>query len=157
PAPDFALLHRAGTPGLLDVLTGEVVTVPRLADLPLPPVHPGTDRHDLLVLVPYRQLAERGYACHDDGTPPVALRPTAQARVPVAEALAVLPGGPVTVTGGGFDLDDAAYAAVVRRVLAGEIGAGEGSNFVIRRSFVATLEGDRVRGGLAVFRRLLAT
>src|SRR5690242_7097341 len=63
----FALVRRAGAPGVA-VLTGTGVTVERLRDIPLPPVD-GSDQADLLVLMPYRQLTEKGYACVDDATP----------------------------------------------------------------------------------------
>jgi len=43
----------------------------------------------------------------------------------------------------------------VRRVVAEEIGRGEGSNFVIRRCYRAAIAGYAVRHALAAFRRLL--
>lgn len=51
--------------------------------------------------------------------------------------------------------DDEAYAAVVKRVLADEIGRGEGANFVIRRDITTRLPGYTLRTALALFRRLL--
>ncbi|TQH12429.1 phenazine-specific anthranilate synthase component I, partial [Pseudomonas aeruginosa] len=35
---------------------------------------PGLPRHDLLALIPYRQIAERGFEALDDGTPLLALK-----------------------------------------------------------------------------------
>jgi len=61
--PPFALLRREGR-ARIELLRGETMTVERLADLP---------PADQLALVPYRQLRERGDACHDDGTPLVTL------------------------------------------------------------------------------------
>ncbi len=51
--------------------------------------------------------------------------------------------------------DDAAYADIVDRVIRQEIGTGEGSNFVIKRTLTGGLDayGDRV--GLMIFRNLL--
>ena len=54
-----------------------------------------------------------------------------------------------------FEPDDGTYGALVRRVLADEIGRGAGSNFVVRRSFLATVDDAGPRTALAVFRRLL--
>ncbi|KOG90783.1 hypothetical protein ADK38_06785, partial [Streptomyces varsoviensis] len=64
--PAFALIHRperagGGGGGVLDVLVGEVSAVNALADIPLPEPAGGAG-HDVLVLVPFRQLAERGFA-----------------------------------------------------------------------------------------------
>ncbi|OZB80046.1 MAG: chorismate-binding protein, partial [Microbacterium sp. 14-71-5] len=41
---------------------------------------------------------------------------------------------------GGFDLSDEDYAAIVERVIADEIGRGEGANFVIRRDYTARID-----------------
>lgn len=65
--PPFALLHRPETSphGELEILVGEVSTVDTLADLPLSEASAGADggrRQELLAIVPYRQIAERGYA-----------------------------------------------------------------------------------------------
>ncbi len=158
-APVFALLRRpeSGTPGAVDVLTGEASTPGSLAHIPLPePSAPGRPRHEALVLVPYRQIGERGYAAHDDGVPLVAVTVGRQDTLPVGEVLRRLPVEPVRITGGRFEPPDEEYAGIVRRVLADEIGTGAGSNFVIRRSFVAELDDPSPRTALTLFRRLLS-
>nr|WP_323375875.1 chorismate-binding protein [Streptomyces alkaliterrae] len=158
-APVFALLHRpeAADPHALEVLLGETTTCATIADLPLSeePAAGPAGRHELLALVPYRQLAERGFDVHDDGTPLVALRVAEQQTLPLSAALARLPNEPVKVDRGGFDLDDEEYARIVRRVVDEEIGGGEGANFVIKRSFTAWLPGFSAVGALSFFRRLL--
>nr|WP_279573942.1 anthranilate synthase family protein [Burkholderia sp. D-99] len=75
--------------------------------------------------------------------------------VDVVEALKRLPDAAVVPGHGEFDIDDDAYAAIVREVIADEIGRGEGSNFVIRRTFVTELSGYSTRVALAAFRRLV--
>lgn len=70
-APDFAVLHRPEAVGdKVELLLGDVSEVTRLADIPLN-ARPREDGpgHETLVLVPYRQVVERGFACHDDGSP----------------------------------------------------------------------------------------
>ncbi|MEU6409360.1 anthranilate synthase family protein [Microbispora sp. NPDC046933] len=170
-APAFALLHRpdANGPGLLDVLIGEVAHLDELADIPLPgPGHRTPDhgvsgqrepaaggRHHALVVVPYRQVRERGFACADDGAPLIAMTVTRQGTVPVAEALDRIPGLPFAVSGGHFDVSDDDYAEIVRRVVKEAIGEGEGANFVVKRSFVADIGNYTPRSAVAFFRRLL--
>ncbi|UED88213.1 anthranilate synthase family protein [Streptomyces profundus] len=157
--PAFAVLHRphATGPDTLEILLGEVSTPATLADIPLPPLPRATaHRHQALVAVPFRQIAERGFQCTDDGAPLLALAVTEQAEVGREEFLAAVPDVPVRVTDGGFDLDDLAYAAVVRRVIGEEIGQGEGANFVLRRRYEATIPDFTPGTALAVFRRLLA-
>ncbi|GGQ43735.1 anthranilate synthase family protein [Couchioplanes azureus] len=160
--PPFALLYRPGSdPDHVDVLVGEACTVDRLADLPLPqagtePARQGAaPRHDLLVLVPYRQIVERDFACRDDGTPLTALRVHRQGSLSLDDVQRLLPDVPVTVRDAEFDLDDDEYAEVVRTVISDEIGRGQGANFVIKRSFLARLPDWSPAVGLTVFRRLL--
>lgn len=159
----FALLHRRapgaapGADGEVEVLIGPVTEVPRLADIPLPTGAPegGAPVHDALALIPFRQIRERGFEARDDGTPLAVLRPRESYRLPAAEVRAALPGHEVSVTGAGFDVGDEEYARIVERVLAEEIGAGEGANFVIRRTFRGEIPGFRTADALALFRRLL--
>ncbi|MFI5932131.1 anthranilate synthase family protein [Actinoplanes sp. NPDC051494] len=156
PPPAFALIHRprAGSGDRVDVLTGDVRTVSTLADLPLRD-GPGGGPHDLLAVVPYRQITERGYDCVDDGAPLLAMRIGEQDTVDVARVLAELPVSSVRVTGARFDVGDAGYAESVHRVVTEEIGTGEGANFVIRRSYRAEIEGWSAARALALFRSLL--
>ncbi|MGW7089702.1 anthranilate synthase family protein [Streptomyces sp. NPDC054871] len=152
----FALLHRPGTgPGVVEVLTGTVTLPATLADIPLPPARGPGAHHEVLVVLPYRQLAERGFACADDGTPLVAMTVTGQQHLPLGEALARLPDVPTPLAGGEFDVDDQAYEDVVRRVVKEMIGTGEGANFVIKRTFVADITDYGPRSAPALFRRLL--
>ncbi|MET7619760.1 anthranilate synthase family protein [Streptomyces sp. NPDC005408] len=159
PPAAYAILHRPHTtgPGQLDVLTGEVTHPATLAQIPLPHTplpRPGA-RHETLVVIPYRQITERGYACHDDDSPLVSMTVTDQETLPLDETLARLPRVATSLSGGHFDSDDAAYAQTVKQVIADEIGTGAGANFVIQRSFVADITAYGPHSALALFRRLL--
>ncbi|MFB7375263.1 anthranilate synthase family protein [Streptomyces sp. NPDC056222] len=155
--PAFAVLHRPETtgPGALDLLTGEISLPETLADLPLREDGQGTARHEVLAVVPYRQIGERGYDRTDDGDPLIAMSVTEQTTVPLDTVLAAIPDVPITLADGGFDVDDEAYAEIVRRVVADEIGTGEGANFVIRRSFTVEITDYGPGSALTFFRRLL--
>ncbi|MFI5756938.1 anthranilate synthase family protein [Streptomyces sp. NPDC051569] len=153
--PPFALLHRPETtgPDRLDVLLGEVAELESLAGIPVPDEAHG-EGQDVLVMVPYRQIAERGFAGVDDGAPLLALRVTEQAVLSLPEALRRIPDVPVKLANGRFDVTDEEYAETVRRVVSEEIGGGEGANFVVKRSFTADIEGYDPAAALAFFRRL---
>ncbi|MFG2321774.1 anthranilate synthase family protein [Streptomyces sp. NPDC048568] len=144
----FALLRRRA-PGhdhdTVELLLGPVTEHDRLADLP----------DEGLALVPFRQIRERGFDVRDDGTPLLALTPEERYDIPLAEALDRLPAHEVHVEGGGFDVGDEEYAEIVGRVLEEEIGAGEGANFVIRRTYGGRIAGFGRADALALFRRLL--
>ncbi len=146
PGP-YALLHRPGAtgPDELELLVGDVCRPASLADIPLrpasaPDAEPG---HEVLAVVPYRQIAERGFSAADDGAPLIALPVTGQERGPLARVLAAVPDVPTVLTGAHFDIDDEEYARTVRRVVTESIGTGEGANFVIKRSFVADIPVSR--------------
>jgi len=162
PPGPFAVLFRPETtgPGVLTVLTGEVSQPARLADIPLSDeaetAPTGADRHEVLTVIPYRQVAERGFRCVDDGAPLIAMTVTAQGTVEVAEALRRIPDPPLELANVGFDLDDESYAETVRRIQRDEIGRGVGANFVLKRSFVADLAGFTPTTALSLFSRLLA-
>lgn len=150
--PAFAVLRRSDGPGV-EVLVGDVVEVESLADIPLPetPSSP-----PVLALVPFRQVVERGYVCHDDGTPLLCLIVRSRTVLTPQEALDQLPQDPVRLRDLAFDVDDNAYAAIVKQVIGEEIGRGEGANFVIRRDLCARLDGPPApRAALALMRRLL--
>ncbi|MFF2653366.1 anthranilate synthase family protein [Streptomyces sp. NPDC058045] len=148
----FALLRRR-TPGLsgdtVEVLRGPVTEVERLADIPV-------GETPCLALVPFRQIRERGFDVHDDGTPLSVLTAEETYEVPLDQALAQLPDRAVRVTDGGFDVSDAEYERIVGRVLREEIASGEGANFVIRRTYTGRVDGFGPGDALALFRRLLA-
>ncbi|WP_242436677.1 anthranilate synthase family protein [Streptomyces sp. CB02488] len=150
--PPFALLRRR-TPGhdhdTVEVLIGEVREVDRLADLPV-------GERPSLALVPFRQIAERGFDVRDDATPLSVLVADETYTLPLDETLELLPTHEVRVSNGAFDVPDEEYAGTVRRVIEDEIGRGEGANFVIRRTFRGEIAGFGRSDALALFRRLLA-
>ncbi|MFD4034926.1 anthranilate synthase family protein [Streptomyces sp. NPDC058637] len=150
--PPFALLRRR-TPGrdhdTVEVLIGGVREVDRLAGIPV-------GERPALALVPFRQIAERGFDVRDDGTPLAVLTADESYELPLDEVLARLPSHGVRVENGAFDVPDEEYADVVRRVVQDEIGRGEGANFVIRRTFGGEIPGFGRADALALFRRLLA-
>ncbi|GAA2669114.1 chorismate-binding protein [Actinoplanes palleronii] len=141
----FALLHRDGADHV-EVLTGDVITVDTLADIPLEPGRP------VLATIPYRQITERGFDCVDDGAPLECLLVSSVTTQPLSD----FPAGDLRVSGGRFDLGDDEYGRIVEDVLRDEIGHGEGANFVIHRVFEASVEGDPVAAARAAFGRLLA-
>ncbi|MEV8637997.1 anthranilate synthase family protein [Streptosporangium sp. NPDC051023] len=155
--PPFTLLNRRDPDGGdgVEVLIGDVSSIASLADIPLPTEPAAGARHEVFVLIPFRQIAERGFACADDGTPLTVMSIGQQGRLTVGEALEQLPDVPVTVENARFDVDDDAYARLVRKVVRDEIGRGEGANFVIKRSFVADIPGYSPTAALTFFRRLL--
>jgi len=136
---------------------GRRSVVERLSDVPLEDGVPSPGRRfDRLLAIPFRQAAERGFEVHDDGAPLTVVEVDTEAEVPVAEILAALPDTPVEFADpGGFETSDADYAKVVERIIADEIGNGEGANLVVGRHYRARLHDWGPSTALTVFRRLL--
>ena len=151
PGSSFVLLAREGAEQI-ELLSGDVVDVETLADIPL---GEGGDAREVFAMVPYRQVRERGFEAQDDGVPLRCLLVTEHLHAPAGPVRDALPGEPVPLSEGGFDIDDAEYAAIVRRVTADEIGRGEGANFVIRRDYTARVDAEERRAALTWFRALL--
>lgn len=136
---------------------GTPTTVASLLDIPLEQGAPEPGRRfDRLVAVPFRQVRERGFEAHDDGTPLVVVDLATEVEVPLADLLGVLPDEVVDFTDrGGFETDDASYAEVVEAIIRDEIGNGEGANLVVGRHFRAVAADWSAAKALTVFRRLL--
>lgn len=152
PSSSFVLIARDGADDV-ELLTGDVVDVDLLADIPLS--SDGTP-NEVFALVPYRQVRERGFVAQDDGAPLRCLVVEEHLRLPTPALLAALPTAEVALHDDGFDISDDEYARIVETVIADEIGRGEGANFVIRRDFTARIESDDRTAALTWFRALLA-
>ena len=140
---------------------GPLVAADRLADIPLQEGAPEPGRRfDTLVAVPFRQVAERGFDVHDDGTPLAVVRIETETEIPLADLVDALPDEPIDFSDrGGFETSDQEYADMVGRIIAEEIGNGEGANLVVGRHYRATLDDWDPQTGpakaLTVLRRLL--
>ena len=148
---------RAGDRDTVGLVGGRRRVVESLLDIPLEEGVPEPGRQcDRLVAVPFRQVAERGFEAHDDGTPLVVVDVETEHEFTVQEIIDALPDEPVELSDrGGFDVDDAAYAEMVRHIIDDEIGQGEGANLVVGRHYRATVADWGHRKALTVLRRLL--
>jgi 2-amino-4-deoxychorismate synthase len=136
---------------------GSRSVVDRLGDIPLEEGVPEPGRRfDRLLAVPFRQVAERGFAAHDDGTPLAVVTIETEHEIALPELLAALPRDEVGFEDpGGFETDDASYAALVSRIISDEIGNGEGANLVVGRRYRARLRDWDAGKALTVLGRLL--
>jgi len=148
---------RAGDRDTVGIIGGSRWEAQSILDVPLETGAP-QDGHvaDRLVAVPFRQVAERGFEAHDDGTPLVVVDIAEEHEFSVADVIEAIDEQPIGFTDrGGFDTTDADYEKIVRQIIDEEIGQGEGANLVIARHYRATVDGWDTAKALAVFRRLL--
>jgi 2-amino-4-deoxychorismate synthase len=148
---------RAGDRDTVGLLGGTRSEVESILDIPLETGVP-TDGHvaDRLVAVPFRQVAERGFAAHDDGTPLVVVDVAEEHEFSVAEVVDAIDDVELAFADrGGFETSDAEYEKVVEAIIRDEIGQGEGANLVIGRTYRAVAADWGRDQALAVFRHLL--
>ncbi len=148
---------RAGDRDTVGLVGGTRSVVESILDVPLETGVPQTDHiADRLLAIPFRQVRERGFEAHDDGTPLVVVDVESEREFTVAEIVEAIDDVPVELTDrGGFDIDDEEYAKLVEAVIADEIGQGEGANLVIGRHYRATVADWGAATALTVLKRLL--
>lgn len=159
----FACIYRPqlGAPDTVLFLEGKIDLLPSLSTLSLDIPAPDDMTDDAassisqLMLIPFNQLKEKGYACIDDHEQVIVMRIEKQAYYPVNQFMAAIGDSDSQPNDIHFDLDDKAYAEIVDTVINQEINAGEGSNFVISRSLEGTIVDFNTRHALNLFKRLV--
>ena len=148
---------RAGDKDTVGLVGGRRRVVESLLDVPLEDGVP-QDGHiaDRLLAIPFRQVRERGFEAHDDGTPLVVVDVETEREFSVAEIVAAIDDTGVEFEDrGGFETDDEEYAGLVEAIIRDEIGQGEGANLVVGRHYRAQVADWSAATALTVFRRLL--
>src|SRR6478672_3232291 len=148
---------RAGDRDTVGLVGGKRRVVASLLDVPLEEGVPAEGHiADRLLAVPFRQVAERGFEAHDDGTPLVVVDVETELELSVAEVIdAIDDTGIDFADRGGFETGDEDYERLVETIIRDEIGQGEGANLVIGRHYRATVADWGADKALTVFRRLL--
>ncbi|TYL55038.1 phenazine-specific anthranilate synthase component I [Nocardioides sp. BGMRC 2183] len=149
---------RSGDRDTVGVIGGPRWVADSIMDIPLEqgPPEPGRTC-DRLVAVPFRQISERGFEAHDDGTPLVVVDVAEEHEFSVADVIdAIDDTGLDFADRGGFETSDEDYAKVVERIIRDEIGQGEGANLVVGRNYRAVVADWGPEKALTVYRRLLA-
>src|SRR4051794_687290 len=147
---------RAGDRDTVGLVGGRRRVVESVLDVPLETGVPQDDHiADRLLAIPFRQVRERGFEAHDDGTPLVVVDVESEREFTVAEVVDAIDDVEVGFADrGGFDIDDEEYAKLVEAIIADEIGQGEGANLVIGRHYRAQVADWDAGRALTVFKRL---
>ncbi len=148
---------RAGDRDTVGLVGGTRSEVASILDVPLESGTPEPGHiADRLLAIPFRQVRERGFEAHDDGTPLVVVDIETEQEFTVAEVIDAIDDVPVEFADpGGFEIGDEDYAGLVKAVIEDEIGQGEGANLVIGRHYRAQLGDWGHAQALTVLKRLL--
>src|SRR5262245_9694827 len=148
---------RAGDRDTVGLVAGRRRVVESILDVPLEEGPPEEGRiADRLLAIPFRQVRERGFVAHDDGTPLVVVDIETEREFSVEQVVAAIDDTGVEFADrGGFETDDQDYAKLVDAIITDEIGQGEGANLVIGRHYRARVAGWGPDKALTVLKRLL--
>ncbi|AOM41020.1 chorismate-binding protein [Xenorhabdus hominickii] len=108
-----------------------------------------------LIIIPFNQISEKGFACHNDNEPVIIMSVEKQTRYQIKNWGFIENSKPIKSTNIHFDITDQDYRQMVEHVINDEINAGEGSNFVISRSLEGDIEDFSLENALSLFNRLL--
>lgn len=158
--PFYALIRRTPAHGgadLTDILVGDTLALNQLADLTSMPLsqsraHP---EHGVRLLLPFRQIRERGYECIDDGEALRALRITESTQISSSKLAHKLPEKKISLRNEHYSVSDKDYEEIARKIITDEIGGGAGANFVLSRFHLAIIDGFDNITALSLFRSLL--
>jgi phenazine biosynthesis protein phzE len=152
----YALLYRPEhDPVQVELIGGSMSCIKRLEDLPACSSRQDHASNGMLAIVPYRQITERGFDCVDDHEPLSVMSISATDRIARESLISAIPDIPIQLSGGHYDRSDEAYAETALRIIQDEIGRGAGANFVLKRSYVASITDYSRATALALYRRLL--
>lgn len=154
----YALLYRPETHSAqVELLTGTISVVERLENIPdlRQAYSNGKGGSEMLAIIPYRQITERGFECVDDGEPLSVMSIGAASRLSKSALIEAIADAEIELVDGHYDLEDDDYARTALQIIQDEIGTGAGANFVLKRSYVASIRNYSRAKVLALYRRLL--
>lgn len=154
----YALLYRPETDAdQVELITGVMTQVAKLQDIPACRRAQGAESEgsELLAIIPYRQITERGFECVDDREPLSVMKIGTTSRVRKEVLLNAIIDSEISLNGGHYDREDEDYAQTALQIIREEIGTGAGANFVLKRSYVASIANYSRAKALSLYRRLL--
>ncbi len=154
----IARVHKSKEEPEVEILSGPVFDYEFLRDLPGKPssqVLKGRIVQQLLVMVPYQQIRERGFDVIEDGESLKAMHIQRQQSCLLREVISKISLSPLKLEDQTFDIEDEEYGQIVEQIIRREIGNGEGSNFVLSRSLYAQIRNYSLAKKLSIFRKLL--
>lgn len=152
----FALLYRTHItgPDYVELLLGEINYPNTIKDIQLPDGLYSPYKSSLVV-IPYRQLDERGFEYIEDKERLINILISEHKIIPKNKLLMSIPNIPIILSNGKFDIGDEEYIEIVRKIISAEIASGEGSNFVIKRNLVIDIKDYSTQSAFIIFRNLV--
>ncbi len=152
----FCLIQKKDDKDILALL-GKPNQFTQIKDIPRRHGTTGGRRlYDTISVVPFCQIKEKGYECHDDGEKIRTITVEGQYEFSVENLIAT--GNcqpPVMCNQISCDTTEEQYAQIIRNIISNEIGNGEGANFVIPRNVRGIIDNFSLPQALTIFKSLL--
>ena len=140
------------------IFTGNVIDCELVDDIPRRTLdtEPGKVVYDALGMVPYSQIRELGYECHEDESKIRCMQIREQMRVGISDLLNAIPNEEINMERKmEFEDEDAEYEEIVRNIIDREIGEGNASTVVICSKAVGKIANMSPLKALNIFKKLL--
>ncbi|KLN67065.1 MULTISPECIES: anthranilate synthase family protein [Vibrio] len=151
----FAIIQRSenSKDGHIDIITGKISELEVLSDIDQ--TINSSVLYSQLVLVPYRQIREKGFEYVDDKTPLLSLSIQNHHTMTSSTFLSLAPDLDIALVNEHFDIEDHEYQNIVTRIIEDEIGMGAGANFVLKRHFQCQINNFDRNLALSLYRKLI--
>lgn len=157
PTP-FAIVYRPKVDNkTINVFTGDITTYDTLDDIPFDPFNYKQNKpYDVLALIPFKQIKERGFEYVDDETPLVVMKIKQQMTEEKTKILEMIENHNLFMENEHYSSSDEEYKNLVDSIISNEINNGVGANFVLKRTYLANIKEYSIKKALSIFKRLLS-
>jgi len=151
----FSLIQKQDSEEVL-VLTGTASKLDTIDAIYRRHTTPEEKTYDTISMIPFCQIRERGYNVIDEGDKILSINIEDQQRILVDELIPLLPDNLIKLEKNiKYDMSSQEYEGVIQKIIAREIGNGEGANFVIPRNATGVIEDFSIHHALTIFKALL--
>jgi phenazine biosynthesis protein phzE len=151
----FSLIQKQDSEEVL-VLTGTASKLDTINAIYRRHTTPEEKTYDTISMIPFCQIRERGYNVIDEGDKILSINIEDQQKILVDELIPLLPDTLIKLGKNiKYDMSSQEYEGVIQKIIAREIGNGEGANFVIPRNATGVIEDFSIHHALTIFKALL--
>lgn len=153
----FAFLYRPKIDNdNVEFFSGDITTHNTLDELPFEP----SDSHqsqsqDVLALIPFKQVQERGFEFVDDESDLVAMKIKKHIKLEKKKIFKLIEDQSIYLEKEHYDINDEDYQDLVKTIISNEINSGSGANFVLKRTYLAEIKNYNIKKALFIFKKLL--
>ncbi|OCG50533.1 hypothetical protein A9G26_06355 [Gilliamella sp. Bim1-2] len=148
----FAIVYRPKLDNnTVDVFTGNFATYDTLDDIPFDSFNYKQNKlHDVLALISFKQIKEKGFKYVDDETPLVVMKIKQQTKI-----IEMIEDHNLLIENEHYSNSDKEHKNLVDSIISNEINNGIGASFVLKRTYFATIKDYSIKKNLSIFKKSL--